>query len=607
MSNKNLLLFFSDENVSSCPAVIPTLTWMAEKAGVDFESYICTTPPSYGGRMLPFMGNMHMQQFLYMANFYDKILYCAITSREGYQFRREVLAFGGEVISCRKNGELAEFYQDLFAYFKLDIPARATIMPNETEAFHLAPYCYPEVLFTQTLGLSEQEWDPEKYAKLGVKEAASLYCKPETGSLPLTVIDDIQPEDTYGKVTERIVKRWIDQADSIGFTNPEGITRWSAMFCRKKILCLYQPTDWKPYMETVAHYARITGDDVVTGNQMVIPMTDDVCSELSRHGLMMDLVGVDPRIGFTLQRQLPMPLDWLKDARAPWEDEYSDEYLLQKIEEHAIPVCFLFYAADLGHIAGLPRILDLMGIEGMRAGLAFPSTWYEYAPEMLEQLYISRELGGVFPQVEPMISSGGISVVTEAKGYLPPDLYTDMLNRARKQIAELAGEKMVPIGYYPFQDCDPYYGKVGRCEPQYQCVADAGFDYYVSYVDSYQRGKILAQVDQMTVVNQQTKKWFPGGGISMELLKEWEAAIPANETDWIFICYDSPFFATTPTYMTCKDTGWLSDQEHRFGMKTIMEPMQYVRRGGGDSGRLFMLKPHELVRYARLLRERGLK
>ena len=83
-----LLFFFSDEGVAACSAVIPTLSWMAEKAGVDFENYVATTPVGYANcRMLPFTGNQHMEQFLYLCNFYDKVAYCAITSRAAYQFR----------------------------------------------------------------------------------------------------------------------------------------------------------------------------------------------------------------------------------------------------------------------------------------------------------------------------------------------------------------------------------------------------------------------------------------------------------------------------------------------------------------------------------------
>ena len=606
-----MLLFFSDEGVHARSAVIPTLSWVAEQAGVDFENYICTTPASHGGEMLPLNGNMHIQLFLYLANFYDKIVYCALTSLPGYQFRREVLAFGGDVICCYNEGDLAGFYKDVFAYFELDIPDRAVILPNDTE-MSLAPFCYPDVLFSRALGVTQKEWNAKKYQTLGVCEVGALYCMPDVGDLPCTIIETLRGNDTYGTVTERIAKRWINHCKGVGFSNPSGLTRWTAMYCREKILCMYESIEWKAFIPTVVEYSRHTGNDVIIGNQMVVPMTDDVCTELSKFGMVMNLIGVNPRLGFTLQSKHPLPIDWLVDAKAPWEDEYSDEFLLQKIKERAIPVCFLFYAADLGHLPVLPRLIDLMGIEGMRAGIAFPSVWYKYAPELLEQLYIPRKLGGVFPQLEPMISSGGISVVTESKDFISPELLIDILKRAQKEIADNVGQRMIPIGYYPFQDCDPYY-KYGTGKPQFEAIERAGFDYCITYVDMNKPARIVDQVGDMMVINQQTRKWFPGSSAaqnqSLGFLIEWEEKTPVDANDWIVMCYDTPFFGVSPTYM-----GWMEsaksgmfESTRKFGMQGIMEAMQYVRNGGGQSGRLFMLKPHELVRYARLLRKAGFK
>lgn len=611
---KTLLLFFSDENVGACPAVVPTLAHIARSQNIDFETYICTCPMSHGGKMLPFNGHQHMEQFLYLANFYDRILYCALTSEYGYQFRREVLAFGGEVICCRKANELADFYMDVFGYFKLPFPSRATIIPKDTESFQLAPYCYPDILYTDSVGIPEAEWDEKKYAELGVRTLSTLYCDVKCKELECNAVDTIQPDDSYGSISERIIKRWFGKAKGIGFSNPTGLLRWIGKFCRDNTICMYEPVEWRAFAPVVAGYAKKLGNDVIVGNQTVTPPTDDVATEFSKYNVFMNLIGVNPRIGFTLQSTHPLPIDWLKNAKAPWEDEYSDDYLREKIKEHAIPVCFLFYAADLGHLPTMSRFIDLMGIEGMRAGIAFPSVWYEYAPELLEQLYVPRKLGGVFPQLEPLISSGGISVITESKDFIKPELLTDLLLRARRQIAENVGEKMVPIGYYPFQDCDPYYGKYGNGEPQFQAVADAGFDYYITYVDEAKPARIVDQVGKMIIINEQTDKWFPWfpemkENQSRGYLRNLEMKVAPDANEWLIMCYDSPFFGVSPTYMgwyeDLKDKGF--EETRKLGMQSIMEAMQYVRCGGGDSKRLFMLKPHELARYARLLREEGLK
>lgn len=600
-----LLFFFSDEGVSACPAVIPTLSWMAEKAGVDFENYVATMPASYAGKMLPFTGNQHMEQFLYLCNFYDKIVYCAITSKGAYQFRREVKAFGGDVVSCRKPGELADFYREVFAYFKLELPQEAVVLPKAGR-LDLAPFCYPEVLFRQALGVPEEEWDSKQFASFSLRTVHGLFCAPKTDRVRGDVIDSLATNDTYGTASARLAERWVDCGRGAGFINPGGMKRWTGKFCRDKVLALYQPTNWMEFLPTVVKFAKRMKNDVVVGNQSTEPPADNVATEFSKLGVIMNLVGMDPRLGTTLQTRHPLPVDWLKDAKAPWEEEYSDDFLKEKIKAHAIPVCFLFYAADLGHISALPRFLDLMGLEGMRAGIAFPALWYDYAPELVEQLYIPRELGGVFPQLEPLLASGGTAVISEAKGFLKPDELTDLLNRAQRKIAGHVGARLVPIGYYPFQDADPYYFQKG--EPQYEAVAKVGFDYYVTYLDQNKPSRIVGQVGKMTILNQQTQKWFPwfqeemGDEHSPGELKKLEAKIAKDADEWIVMTYDAPFFGLSPIYLGGVRSKYDATGPERLGMQKVVDAMIYVRDGGGASKRLFLVKPHELARYARLLR-----
>ena len=64
---KDLLFFFSDVKCISAAGVIPMLAVLAKKQGVDFETYICTWPLSWGGKTLPFTGHMHGESFCYLA------------------------------------------------------------------------------------------------------------------------------------------------------------------------------------------------------------------------------------------------------------------------------------------------------------------------------------------------------------------------------------------------------------------------------------------------------------------------------------------------------------------------------------------------------------
>ena len=113
----------------------------------------------------------------------------------------------------------------------------------------------------------------------------------------------------------------------------------------------------------------------------------------------------------------------------------------------------------------------------------------------------------------------------------------------------------------------------------------------------------------MTILNQQTQKWFPwfqeemGDEHSRGELKKMEAKIAADADEWIVMTYDAPFFGLSPIYLGGVRSQYDATGPERMGMKKIVDAMMYVRDGGGDSKRLFLVKPHELARYARLRRD----
>jgi len=601
---KNLLFFFSDEDSSSTSAVIPTLSWLAKEAGVDFESYICIRPKTWANRTLAFNGYGHREQFYYLANFYEKIFYCSLTDNIPLQFRREVIAFGGEIISSRKPAELFEFYRDVFSHFKEPLLSEITIIPSRPkgdEDIWIAPYCYPEIFFSKTLGVNEnfsKDWI-DVIKREGIKKTSLLYCSKETeegaSKINATIIDTLQDGDTYGKITTRIAERWIDSCHGVAFGDPSCTLKWLPFYLREDILTLYEPTDWKPFIKTVAKYAKKTGNNIVHGNQMVKPMDDNVITYFSKENLIMPLTGVDARIGTTLQSQKKLPVDWLQEVPAPWEDEYSDEFLQEQAEKSGIPVCFMFYAADLGHLPVLYRVLDLMLLEGLKCGLAFPSSWYDFQPQMLEQLYIPVDLGGVFPKVEPIMVSAGVGVATEAKGFLDAGLLASYLQQARNNIAGHIGKKLVPIGYYSFQDANPYY-KPQTGEPQYDVIADAGFDYNITFKHQTENAQIVYQRENFIAINQQVKQWFwhswdtELAKIKGQVEKVEDQIVSGSSNGWINFAFDMPSYALCPHYLR--------------GMEALVEAMTYVT-SSGNSKKLFIAKPHEVARYARILQKQN--
>lgn len=619
MKKGKLLFFFSDESCPDCATVVPTLCMLAKDVGIDFESYICSRPYSWQGTVLPFNGHGHLESFYYLANFYDEILYCSLTDEHSFQFRREVLAFGGKILSTRSKNEVVEFYIDIFGAFGKSLPDTALVLPDRVSGErYYTPYCGPDIIRLGALGIGESAFNKSKNLLFenGIKNIFALYCAPDKAE----IIDSVSENDSYASVTKRIAQRNISAAKQIGFIDPDGLLRWQTYFSRNCIVSLYEDMEWEDFIPTVKKYADITGNSDIIGNQIVwnpiqkmVRNNDAVIAELGKHNLIHNLVGVNPRIGFTVQTEKKLPLDWLEDENCitPWDDEYSDEFLEEKLESGCIPVCPVFYAADLGHLPVLTHFIDMMCLDGMRAGIAFPATWYDYAPELVEQIYIPLSQGGVCPNLEPLLSSVGSAVATEAEGFMKPEMLSSLLSRALKKIENCIGKKRLPRGLYPFQDASPFYKK-DSANPQFDVIASLGFEYYISYKNSESPAKILYRNYGMTALNQQTKQWFPEAGEPTEFVKKWENDCLARmkesgKAEWIVMGFDTPFYGLTPNYLgeiEFEDMrlGWA---KHAHGMKSIYSFMQYVRRSGGDSGRLFLVKPHELYRFTEIAYSKG--
>lgn len=619
MKNRKLLFFFSDETCTDCATVVPTLCMLAKDVGIDFETYICSRPYSWQGTVLPFNGHGHLESFYYLANFYDEILYCSLTDEHSFQFRREVLAFGGRILSARTNDEIVQFYTDVFGAFGKTLPETVLVLPDRVPDEHYyTPYCGCDVMRLGALGIGEKSFinGRKLLAEKGTKNILALYCSPPEAE----IIDSVSENDTYASVTERIAARNTVGAKQIGFIDPDGLLRWQAYFSRNNIIPLYEDMAWEKFIPVVKEYADIVGNSDIIGNQIVwnpahkmVRNNDAVIAELGKYNLIHNLVGVNPRIGFTVQTSKKLPLDWMQDekSKTPWDDEYSDEFLTDKLESGCIPVCPVFYAADLGHLPVLTHFIDMMCLDGMRAGIAFPATWYDYSPELVEQIYIPLSQGGVCPNLEPLLSSVGTAVATEAEGFMKPEMLYSLISRALKKIEASAGKKRIPRGLYPFQDSSPFYQKDSG-NPQFDIIAKLGFEYYISYKNSESPAKILYRNNGMTALNQQTKQWFPEAGEPTEFVKRWETEClermkTSNRAEWIVMGFDTPFYGLTPNYLgeiEFEDMrlGWA---KHAHGMKSVYSFMQYVRRSGGDSGKLFLVKPHELYRFSEIAHSKG--
>ncbi len=613
--SEDLIFFYSHEHCPARATALPVLAWLAEKIGLDYEGYFCVAPSVADiGDAMPFTGNKHDQQFYYLTNFYHQIYFFALTEETPIQFERFLQARGRATIIKKNSAALVDFYLEIFARFEEVLPNEAVIFPSAVFPFpnerielgdfkiagesRLDTFCYPEIFFRQALALHYEITDAslQKLCASGLQKVYLLFCPPAATSrfeklgLTVEVVDIRQPDDNYTTITERISQRWLTHARGLALGNDPITLRWTPKYLRERILPIAAVQSLPQAVQVLARLTKQVGNNVVWGSQV---FNDLIISDAAQENIIFSLAH-DIEVGITLKNKITLPPAWLPDTPAPWECEVTDEFLDAQLRAGKIPVGFLHYASDLGHLPVLARHLDLHSIDGMQSGLAFPITWWEYAGEQVEQLYLSKEMGGVFPSTEPLLCSAGLGVATEARGYLSPETYLDSLRHARQIIEHHAGRRHLPIGHYSYQDACPRY-QHQTAEPQFEVLVQAGFEYAITYAHEAEWPQIVYTQDQFLALNQQSLHWSFD---PLADLKKWEQQmVAAARAGWIFIALDSPFWGMVPCYFGLASKG--------LSLTDLQRTMTYARDGGA-SGRLWLLRPHEIVRCARWFRAQGL-
>jgi len=615
---KRLLFLLTDARRSVSAPVTATLAWLAKEKGTDFDAYFVgrsvpevvrdffpkkydvrgfidafLTPEDLGlgwmGGAAPFRES-HLVDVYYVLNHYD-VIACtnAVEARRFSGFLRNL---GEKFVSMRKTEELASFYQDIFSYFHMGLPEKAVMIPSTPFQLQnqllVENYCYPDIFFPKKLGLdtSVSKNDFDELQKLGLTEVDLLYCpddmaiKLEQQGFKTKVIDTLKREDTYGTVTKRIFERWRNCSKGVAYSDPVLTLYWMPFFCRNNLISMFD-FDWKNFVPTLAECADQTNSKVIFGRQL----SDDFVPVLSKHDKIFAIVDAG-RPAVTIKREIPYTPAPISET--PWNRELSDDQLLQKASQNCIPATILFYASDIRHLTIAPSLFPLAALMSVKVGVAVPVNFYEYIPEWMDDVYIPYEAGGSLPYVEPMICSAGLGVATEAEGYLSRNTLTEGLRETREWISKKWGEAFVPIGYYPFQDACPFY-KHDTAEPQFEAVRSAGFEYYITYKDEGKFPRVVYEKDYFVAINQQNIHWTKN---PFKDLKNWEERILSEgKLGWIIVSADSPFW------------GFMFYEMKSGNM--LVDAINFIKKGG-ESGKLFSATPHEIARYAKIMKRKNL-
>lgn len=466
-----LLLYITAESDAERNAVAATLAWATRRAGWFFEVYYDAyrLGEHYGGGdpdeapagLLSggtVAGGHHHERLYLLLHRFDVL---AVTHGP-VAFDAALRRIGTPRVPV---SNACELYERVFAALGVELPTTALLLdaaPLPTLR-GLDAYAYPEVVAREALAFEASSLTDDAMRWMsdhGVREARTLWLGPQQRErlrphfeatatpIALSSLDDLAPADSFETVTERLARRWLtDFAGGWILADPLTVSAWLPEAVRERRLSIYG----KPQRGIIRRLrAELAASDAaVLGRQY----EDADFFDLSELGLAFQVI--DPaRPPFPVlrathedwsQATLPTPLD----AAEP-----DDAQLAQWAREGRVLASVIFWSGMIREVENLPRIVDLIALTRLKAGIAVTVQTFEYQPEApLELLWTPLERGGVFPHLEPLLGSCGLGVSIESR--MPPGRLATYLAASQRRLDEMGiPSAMRPLGWWTTMDPD---------------------------------------------------------------------------------------------------------------------------------------------------------
>lgn len=602
MKQDRLWLLISHLERPDVHLAIPTVAWIARKAGVEFECYL---ESERSGRLFArtgstVLGGRHHQQFNYLNAAFDvEVILLGPTS----VFRSSIDAFGTPLLT--ETDSLIDLYEILLAEAGLDDADHRLLFgpvdPVEGKAgpIEIGPYLFPDIFYREALAFPASSLDEaadlatERPLEAVHQLFLSLTQKKEVLSAfpQADQIDAVREEDTIGTVTLRIAERWKHRAEGVAFGDPPAILSQLSSLCRESRIAVYAPKEkLNPSDVVYSAYTEETSaisDDVVrlaeeVGNRVLVGRQtgDGDLFAWSKSGVCLQIM--DPnRPPFPVVKTVAHR--WAEPERDLFDLEPDDAQLRRYAEEGKLLSTLLWHSGEMAHNEAMVNLLDLVSYTGVKMGIGVHAARYETCPQLWEMLNVPRERGGVQGLIEPLLHSGGMGVLAEVG--CPPHLLQEHCEEAMSRIRALAGEGSAPRGYYAFMDTDLPTRSVIN-EEGYEAIEASGLEYVVSSV-SPGRNRIIWETDRCVVFNQSCRVIHSASPfVRITTLEDIVETGNRDGPGWLIGTLDAPVIAFDP-YI------W------RHGSR-FMRIVDWLK-----SDEVVNVTPRTIARYARILRETG--
>ena len=455
-----LLLYLTADANPARNAIAATLAWATAEAGWFFEVYYdayrlgehygggdpAWQPAGYlhGGAMV---GAHHHERLYLLPHRFDVTV---LTDGD--------VAFAPALAQLETPREAvsgyAQTYERAFALLGVPRPSRVVLLdaaPTPALA-GIDAYLYPEIASRHALGLDVGSVTSDDLERLLPANATieAFYVAPERldtfgarlrqagATIEPAVAAPLTPDADFARVTEEIARRHL--AEYTGgwiLADPATVAAWLPEALRERRIAIYGKPQAR-VLERLDAELRASKTDVL-GRQY----EDGDFFTLSAQGLPFQLI--DPaRPPFPVLRHAGY--QWTSAPSAPCmvAGEPDDEQLRAWAREGRVLTSIIFWTGMIRELENLPRVVDLVALTRLKAGLALTVPALLYQPETaLEQVRVPLERGGVYPHLEMLLASCGVGATIESR--MPAGRLAEYLAESRR----LLDEAGVPLEWRP--------------------------------------------------------------------------------------------------------------------------------------------------------------
>ena len=466
-----LLLYITTDRDPARNAVAATLAWAAQSVGWQFEVYYDAyrLGEHYGGGdpdSLPHglltggtaVGGRHHERLYLLLHRFETI----VVGQRTIAFDAALQHIGTPRITP---SGIEDLYDQTFAALGASLPASAIVLDAEPSPAlaGIDAYGYPEIVARQALGFeasSLTDHTPVWLSRNGVRTVESLWLGDQARARMRTLfaegqaeagvssLEDVDARDTFQSVTERLARRWSGQfRGGWILADPLTVSAWLPEAVREQRLAIYG----KPQREIIRQLSKElqASESAVLGRQY----EDSDFFDLSSLGVAFQLI--DPeRPPFPVLRSAGYDWSHAANPQSLASVEPDDEQLTRWAREGRVLASLIFWSGMIRELENLPRIVDLVALTRLKAGVALTLPALEYQPEApLDLLRTPIEQGGVFPHLEMLLASCGLGASIESR--MPPGRLRAYLAATTARMDELGiPTDLRPTGWWTTMDPD---------------------------------------------------------------------------------------------------------------------------------------------------------